>query len=38
LFYRHVYEGYRDRTPLAFYQRQNQLIGPLFSVSLKGTF
>jgi hypothetical protein len=38
LFYRHVYEGYRDRTPLAFYQRQNQLIGPLFSISLKGTF
>jgi hypothetical protein len=38
LFYRHVYQGYRDRTPLAFYQRQNQLIGPLFSISLKGTF
>ena len=38
LFYRHVYEGYRDRTPLAFYQRQNQLVGPLFSISLKGTF
>jgi outer membrane receptor for ferrienterochelin and colicins len=38
LVYRHVYEGYRDRTPLAFYQRQNQLIGPLFSVSVKGTF
>ncbi len=38
LFYRKVYEGYRDRTPLDFYQRQNQLIGPLFSVSLKGTF
>lgn len=38
LFYRHVYEGYRDRTPLAFYQRQNQLIGPLFSISVKGTF
>jgi hypothetical protein len=38
LFYRHRYEGYRDRTPLAFYQRQNQLIGPLFSLSLKGTF
>ncbi|HEX6661972.1 MAG TPA: TonB-dependent receptor, partial [Sphingomicrobium sp.] len=38
LFYRHVYEGYRDRTPLAFYQRANQLIGPLFSISVKGTF
>lgn len=38
LFYRHVYEGYRDRTPLAFYQRQNELIGPLFKISVKGTF
>jgi outer membrane receptor for ferrienterochelin and colicins len=38
LFYRHVYEGYRDRTPLAFYQRANQLVGPLFSISVKGTF
>ena len=38
LFYRHVYEGYRDRTPLAFYQRANQLIGPLFRISVKGTF
>jgi outer membrane receptor for ferrienterochelin and colicins len=38
LFYRHVFKGYRDRTPLDFYQRQNQLIGPLFSISLKGTF
>ena len=38
LDYRHVYEGYRDRAPLAFYQRQNQLIGPLFALSIKGTF
>ncbi len=38
LFYRHVYKGYRDRTPLDFYQRANQLIGPLFSISVKGTF
>jgi hypothetical protein len=38
LFYRRVFEGYRDRTPLSFYQRQNQLIGPLFRVSVKGTF
>lgn len=38
LFYRRVFEGYRDRTPLSFYQRQNQLIGPLFNVSIKGTF
>jgi hypothetical protein len=38
LFYRRVYEGYRDRTPLAFYQRANQLVGPLISISVKGTF
>lgn len=38
LFYRRVFEGYRDRTPLSFYQRQNQLIGPLFNISIKGTF
>ena len=38
LVYRHIFEGYRDRTPLSFYQRQNELIGPLFSISLKGTF
>jgi len=38
LFYRRVYEGFRDRTPLAFYQRANQLIGPLISLSVKGTF
>ena len=38
LFYRRVFEGYRDRTPLSFYQRQNQLVGPLFSISVKGTF
>jgi len=38
LLYRHVYQGFRDRTPLAFYQRNNQLIGPLISLSVKGTF
>lgn len=38
LFYRQVYEGYRDRTPLSFNQRADQLIGPLFNLSVKGTF
>jgi outer membrane receptor for ferrienterochelin and colicins len=38
LYYRTVYSGYRDRAPIAFYERHNQLIGPLFSISLKGTF
>ena len=38
LFYRHVYDGYRDRSPLLFYERHNQLVGPLFSLSIRGTF
>ena len=36
--YRHVYEGYRDRTPLAFFERDNELVGLLFNLSIKGTF
>jgi hypothetical protein len=38
LFYRHVFDGYRDRSPLLFYERHNQLVGPLFSLSIRGTF
>jgi hypothetical protein len=33
-----VYEGYRDRTPISFFDRRDQLVGPLFSLSVKGTF
>jgi hypothetical protein len=36
--WRHVYEGYRDRTPLAFFERDNELVGLLFNLSIKGTF
>jgi hypothetical protein len=35
---RTVYEGYRDRTPVDFYQDSNQLIGPIFELSVRGTF
>jgi len=35
---RTVYEGYRDRTPIQFYQDSNQLIGPIFELSVRGTF
>ena len=35
---RWVYSGYRDRSPLSFFERHDQLIGPLFSLSVKGTF
>jgi hypothetical protein len=36
--WRTVWEGYRDRTPVSFFQKQNQLVGPIFSLSVKGTF
>ncbi len=36
--WRWVYEGYRDRTPLAFFQKQDELVGLLFNISIKGSF
>jgi hypothetical protein len=33
-----VYTGYRDRSPVSFYDKRDQLVGPLFSLSVKGTF
>ena len=36
--WRTVYEGYRDRTPLAFFQKQNELVGPLVNISIRGNF
>ena len=36
--WRTVYTGYRDRFPVSFVQRNNQLVGPIFSLSIKGTF
>jgi hypothetical protein len=38
LLSRHVYSGYRDRAPLSFFERHDQLVGPLFNLSVKGTF
>jgi hypothetical protein len=35
---RTVWSGFRDRAPIAFFERHNELIGPLFSFSVKGTF
>ncbi|HEY4070159.1 MAG TPA: TonB-dependent receptor plug domain-containing protein [Sphingomicrobium sp.] len=35
---RTVWNGFRDRTPIAFIERHNELIGPLFQISVKGTF
>jgi hypothetical protein len=33
-----VYAGYRDRTPILFYDKRDQLVGPIFTLSIKGTF
>ncbi|HEX8535463.1 MAG TPA: TonB-dependent receptor plug domain-containing protein [Allosphingosinicella sp.] len=37
-FTRTVYAGWRDADPVSFVQRNNQLIGPIFSFSVRGTF
>lgn len=36
--WRSIYGGYRDRSPLLFFHKHNQLIGPIFSLSIKGSF
>jgi outer membrane receptor for ferrienterochelin and colicins len=38
LEYRTVWDGYRDRTPIAFIEHHNELVGPLFTLSVKGNF
>ena len=35
---RTVYEGYRDANPIRHFQRNNQLIGPIFELLVKGNF
>ena len=35
---RTVYSGFRDRAPVAFFEKRNQLVGPIFDLSIKGTF
>jgi hypothetical protein len=35
---RYVYEDWRDRSPLDRYQVNNQLIGPIFQLQVKGNF
>jgi len=38
LEFRKVYEGFRDRTPIAFIENHDELVGPIFTLSVKGTF
>ena len=37
-FNRVVYSGFRNTSPIAFYEYHNDLVGPLFKISVKGTF
>ena len=36
--YRTVWDGWRDRTPVSFIERHNELVGPIFTFTVKGTF
>jgi hypothetical protein len=38
LFNRTVYSGYRDRSPISFIEKHHDLVGPIFELSVKGTF
>ena len=38
LEFRKVWQGFRDRTPLAFIENHNELVGPIFTLSVKGNF
>lgn len=38
LEYRTVYDGFRDTAPIAFIENHNELVGPIFSLSVKGNF
>ena len=33
-----VYTGYRNTFPVSFFDKRDQLVGPLFNLSVKGTF
>lgn len=37
-FYRTVYAGRRDGAPVSFYERQHQEVGPIFTLTVRGTF
>lgn len=37
-FYRTVYAGFRNTAPIAFTERHDDLVGPIFKLSIKGTF
>jgi outer membrane receptor for ferrienterochelin and colicins len=38
LEFRRVFAGFRDTAPIAFFERHNELVGPIFTLSVKGNF
>jgi outer membrane receptor for ferrienterochelin and colicins len=36
--YRTVYSGRRSNAPVSFYERQHQMVGPIFTLTVQGTF
>jgi outer membrane receptor for ferrienterochelin and colicins len=38
LEFRQVFTGFRDRAPIAFFENHDELVGPIFSLSVKGNF
>jgi len=38
LEYRTVWDGWRDRTAVSFIERHNELVGPIYTLSIKGNF
>ena len=37
-YYRTVYSGYRNNAPVVFLERQHQRVGPIFTLTIKGSF
>jgi outer membrane receptor for ferrienterochelin and colicins len=38
LEFRRVFTGFRDTAPIAFFERHDELVGPIFTLSVKGNF
>jgi outer membrane receptor for ferrienterochelin and colicins len=38
LEFRQVFTGFRDRRPIAFIERHDEFVGPIFTLSVKGNF
>jgi outer membrane receptor for ferrienterochelin and colicins len=38
LEFRQVFTGFRDTAPIAFIEHHDELVGPIFTLSVKGNF